>query len=282
MLYIPYSFLSFLFFYKINNAKLVKGAKMITIPTSLKDLAVKASDIKSEDYLNGYYLINNFPIMKNDLIMIYGKNGSGKTMLAIYTALNFLLENKDKKVLFLNANEPMDIIVSRFAKLAEDNLLDEKEIKALKDNLFFISDTKLDFNNNDIIKTLTDFDLVIIDDLVKFIDFDELNHSKVYHTLMDIRRICMNNNISVVFTHYADNKGNCRGSYYFYDVPAMVYKIKGTDYNFEGNKKIIEKIVELEKNKYQYDIKPVVKNGYTYNIEIGEEIVDNLDLIELF
>lgn len=171
----------------------------------IRDL--KAFDEKFEAYISSLdldveriknkkveYLYDNF-IVKNDIVMIVARPGTGKSLLSVALCNMFLSEEKIKRVFYLDGDNSELTIKTR-----NIHLLKEKFGNRL--NYFVeLTQTKLTEIINELMKKdLTDC-LIIFDSIKNFIVGDRNSHKDVTKLMKMLKKL-RKNGATIIFLHH--------------------------------------------------------------------------------
>lgn len=225
---------------KIKQGDFQKINDLLILQDTLKSIDekkdLKAFDEKFEDYISRLdlnvekiknkkieFLYDNF-IVKNDIVMIVARPGTGKSLISVALCNMFLSENKILRTFYLDGDNSELTIKTR-----NIHLLKEKHGNRL--NYFLeLSKTNLaqiinEFKKKDLVDCL-----IVFDSIKNFIIGDRNNHKDVTE-LMDILKILRKNGATIIFLHHQnklqkDFNSQFAGSSAFAEDVALAFELK--------------------------------------------------------
>ncbi len=225
---------------KIKQGDFQKINDLLILQDTLKSIDekkdLKAFDEKFEDYISRLdlnvekiknkkieFLYDNF-IVKNDIVMIVARPGTGKSLISVALCNMFLSENKILRTFYLDGDNSELTIKTR-----NIHLLKEKHGHRL--NYFLeLSKTNLaqiinEFKKKDLVDCL-----IVFDSIKNFIIGDRNNHKDVTE-LMDILKILRKNGATIIFLHHQnklqkDFNSQFAGSSAFAEDVALAFELK--------------------------------------------------------
>lgn len=199
------------------------------------------------------YLLENF-ITKNDIVMIVGRPGTGKTYVAVSICNMLLLENKINRIFYLDGdNSELTIFVRNIHLLKQKyenrfNYFVELSRAAL---LQLLQELKR--------KNLTNC-LIVLDSIKHFLEGDRNNHKDVSNLMYELKTL-RKNGATVMFLHHQnklnrDFNSDFAGSSAFAEDVAMTFMLTKNE-----DKKAF--ILEPKKDRDSV-AKPI---AFTYNMD---------------
>ncbi len=176
-----------------------------------------------------FYLENFLPIPKSAITLLSANGGSGKTFLAIQTALQLVKNMKKAKVLLWLSEDDKGIVKYR-TELIIKSILDNSYTDI---NIDIIDDMPehLEPQNKDIYKDIfAPYNLIIIDPLIAFYGGDENSNTQARFFMNMLNDIARKNIQSVLIIHHStkpskDKEVNTRGAGAFVDACRLAYEI---------------------------------------------------------
>lgn len=226
------------------------------------------------------WLIPNF-IPKKTIINIYGKPGTGKSILALYLC-KFLLDNdKVKEIYYLDADNTEIVYADRKTYEIMQNHLQKFHLQIFEN--LIDKKSKYDFVQNFAQRAddLSDT-LLVFDSIRDFMNINMQSDKEVNDFLSNLKTLRAKN-ATIIFLHHQpkqygdENNKIAKGSTGFTETPDAPYFLDNKTDEYEiGKNKII---FTLEPQKPRYKIKPYafIIDTQTHSVEISDFLLYGLN-----
>ena len=221
------------------------------ISSVLSDLSKNISSIENIGALSGYaskcivdadekrteFILNNWlPMPRGTVSMLAAGGGTGKTWAAIQAALRHARSFTDKQVALWLSEDPEAESKNRARAVSKEILnttfSDYRNVQIFTDAPEpLINGNKLDmYEFRKLKKSLSGFDLIILDPLTSFYGGEENDNSQAVQFMLPFKKWALEENICILFLHHArkggeDGKSRARGASAFVDATRCVYEM---------------------------------------------------------
>jgi len=227
--------------FKINVLKDKLGQSSLSSLPPIQN----TSDIRAEKPT--FFLKDNLPIQKNEVTMITGKGGGGKSFVGIW--LSGMLAKKEKLKVFAylsedsvgNTKNRLDILRKTTPHLMDfdvwgKDIRPQPFISKSRDGLLKPSEFWYQFTNH-----FNDYDVILLDPLIAFIADDENSNTEARFLFNLLNEWCVKKNKTIVVIHHHNKNDETRGASAFVDASRLHYSTKKKENNDTSRFLFVEK-----------------------------------------
>ena len=259
---------------KINELNTILAQKNHTLPT-IQDIQ------KVTPKTPKFFIKNSLPIQKNEITMITGSGGSGKSFVAIWIASMLTINEKLKVFAYLsedsvgNTRNRLNILTKMhphfknvsfgiWGKESRPVSFISKDTKGLHPSEFFYQ-----FQNQ-----FTEYDVIILDPLIAFIYEDENSNTEARFLFNLLNEWCEKKNKTIILIHHHNKNNETRGASAFVDAVRLHYTASSKKNNTSS------RFLKLEKTNHyagetEFEIK-LFESEFENN-PLNEEIIEAED-----
>jgi len=207
-----------------------------------------------------FFLKDNLPIQKNEITMITGKGGGGKSFIAIW--LSGMLTNKENLKVFAylsedkveNTKNRLEILRKITPHLMDfdiwgKDIRPQPFISKSRDGLLQPSEYWYQFTNH-----FNNYDVILLDPLIAFIADDENSNTEARFLFNLLNEWCVTKNKTIIIIHHHNKNNETRGASAFVDASRLHYKINKKENNNTSSFLFVEKTNHYA-GKNEFEIK---------------------------